>query len=265
MSSVPFEAMIATFRFAGSRFMACATRSFTSASRRSATSDATRCSISCSMSSGRFDRSGFAWVVIGISPVRYEPHLLCLLQYMTTLTSCSRLNLGCDNIGRSPYFAVSPYISKEVVLHGKEGSRCPSGDINLVVDMLDVMIYGLLGDSEKPAYLLLGVSARDQSQDLHFALAEPGHQFSTGRANTVTCSGKHAVDRFTVESPCTDLASQLLGSSFRCSRWTVGPWLDHRMVDIGCGKNSSCWRQHACWYSAMVARTIKPLVLYSRQ
>jgi len=62
---------------------------------------------------------------------------------MTTLTSCSLLNLGCDNIGRSPYFVVSPDVSKEVVLHGKEGSRCPSGDINLVVDVLDMVVYGL--------------------------------------------------------------------------------------------------------------------------
>src|SRR5216683_2081806 len=261
MSSVPLEAMIATFRFAGSRFMACATRSFTSASRCSATSDSTRCSINCSMLSGRSDCSGFAWVVIGISLVRYEPHLLCLLQYATTLSSGSLLNLGCDNIGRSPYFVVSSHVSKEVVLHGKEGSRCPSGDINLVIDVLDMVIYGLLGDREKPAYLLLGVSACDQPQDLHFALAEPSHQFATGRANTVTCSGQHAARRFTVESPCTDLASQLLGSSLRGSRWTVGPWLDHRMVDIGCGKNSSCWRQHACRHAAMVARTIKPLVM----
>jgi len=75
--------------------------------------------------------------------VRCEPHPLCLIQYMTTLTSCSLLNLGCDNIGRSPYFVVSPDVSKEVVLHGKEGSRCPSGDINLVVDVLDMVVYGL--------------------------------------------------------------------------------------------------------------------------
>src|SRR5229473_3967436 len=243
MSSVPFEAMIATLRFAGSRFMACATRSFTSASRCSATSDSTRCSINCPMLSGRSDCSGFAWVVIGISLVRYEPHLLC----MTTLSSGSLLNLGCDNIGRSPYFAVSPHGSQEVVLHGKEGSRCASGDVNLVVDVLDVVVDGLLGDHEKLAHLLLGVSARDQSQHLHFALAEPGHQFSTGRAHAVTCSGQHAVDSFTVESPCTHLASQLLGCRLRCARWTVGSRLDHRVVDIGCGENSGCWRQHACW------------------
>src|SRR5258708_3766290 len=199
MSCVPFEAVIAALRFAGSRFMACATRSFTSASRRSATSDATRFSINCAMSSGRFDCSGFAWVVIGISLVRYEPHLLCLIQYMTTLSSGSLLNLGCDNIGRSPYFAFSPQVGKEVVLHGKEGSCCPSGDSNLVVDVLDMVVYGLLGDSEKPAYLLLGVSACDQPQHFHFALAEPGHQCATGRANAVTCSGQHAADSFTVE------------------------------------------------------------------
>src|SRR5712692_4982099 len=235
--------MIATLRFAGSRFMACATRSFTSASRRSATSDSTCRSINCSMLSGRSDCSGFAWVVIGISLVRYEPHLLCV----TTLSSGSLLNLGCDNIGRSPYFAVSPHGSQEVVLHSKEGSRCASGDVNLVVDVLDVVVDGLLGDREKRADLLLGVAACDQSQDLHFALAEPGHQCSTGQVNAVTCRGQHAVDRFTVESPCTDLASQLLGSSLRCARGTVGPWLDHRVVDIGCGKNPGCWRQHACW------------------
>src|SRR5690349_5302062 len=164
MSSVPFEAMIATFRFAGSRFMACATRSFTSTSRRSATSDSTRCSINCSMLSGRSDCSGFVWVVIGISPVSYEPHLQCLLtrslctrstrpaqlslvsqvrscsQDVTTLSSGSLLNLGCDNIGCSPYFAVSLHIGKEVVLHGKEGRRCPRGDSNLVVDMLDMVV-----------------------------------------------------------------------------------------------------------------------------
>ena len=75
------------------------------------------------------------------------------------------------------------------MLHGKEGSGCPRGDINLVVDVLDMVVYGLLGDREKAADLLLGVSARDQAQDLHFSLAEPSHQFSTGRANTVTCSG----------------------------------------------------------------------------
>src|SRR5260370_28520871 len=125
--------MIATLRFAGSRFMACATRSFTRASRRSATSDSTCCSINCSMLSGRFDCSGFAWVVIGISLVRYEPHLLCLIQYVTTVSSGSLLNLGCDNIGRSPYFAVSPHVSKEGVLHGKEDRRCPRRDINLGV------------------------------------------------------------------------------------------------------------------------------------
>ncbi len=85
--------------------------------------------------------------------MRYEPHLLCLIQYMTTLSSGSLLNLGCDNIGCSPHFVVSPHISKEVVLHGKEGSRGPRGDINLVVDVLDMVVYGLLGDSEKPGAL----------------------------------------------------------------------------------------------------------------
>src|SRR5260221_6389797 len=182
-------------------------------------------------------------------------------RYVTTLSSGSLLSLGCDNIGRSPHFAVSLYGSDEVVLHGKEGSRCTRGDRNLVVDVLDMVVYGLLGDSEYPAYLFLGVPACEQAQHLHFALTEPGHQFSPGRANAVTGCGKHAARRFTVESPGTDLASQLLGSSLRCARGTVGPWLEHRVVDIGCGEDSGCWRQHAGWDAAMVARTIKPLVM----
>jgi hypothetical protein len=193
--------------------------------------------------------------------VRYEPHLLCV----TTLSKCSLLKLGYDNIGRSPYFLVSLLGSDEVVLYGEEGRRCPRGDINLVVDMLDMVVDRLLRNREQPADLLLGVPACDQSQDLHFALAEPGHQCSTGRAHTVTCSGQHAAYGFTVESPGTDLALQLLGSSLRGERWTVGAWLDHRMVDIGCGKNSGCRRQHVCWDAAMVARPIQPLVMQRRQ
>ena len=69
-------------------------------------------------------------------------------QYVTTLSSGSLLNRGCDNIGRSPHFVVSIYGGDEVVLHGKEGSRCPSGDRNLVVDVLDMVVDGLLGDRE---------------------------------------------------------------------------------------------------------------------
>jgi hypothetical protein len=29
------------------------------------------------------------------------------------------------------------------MFHGKEGSRGPRGDINLVVDVLDMVVYGL--------------------------------------------------------------------------------------------------------------------------
>ncbi len=67
-------------------------------------------------------------------------------QYVTTLSSGSLLNLGCDNIGLSPHFAVSLHGSYEVVLHGKEGRRGPRGDRNLVVDVLDMVVGGLLGD-----------------------------------------------------------------------------------------------------------------------
>ena len=44
------------------------------------------------------------------------------------------------------------------MLHSKEGSRGLRGDGNLGVDVLDMVVDGLLRDSEKPANLLLGVS-----------------------------------------------------------------------------------------------------------
>ena len=70
---------------------------------------------------------------------------------MTNVSNGSLLKLGCDNIGRSPYFAVSLQRSNEVVLDGKEGCRCSRGDVNLVVDVLDVVVDGLLGDREQAA------------------------------------------------------------------------------------------------------------------
>src|SRR2546421_5982018 len=127
-------------------------------------------------------------------------------QYVTTLSSSSLLKPGCENMRRSPYFLVSLQGSEEVVFHGKEGRRGPRGDGNLVVDVLGMLVDGLLGDDEELGDLLLGMPTGEQSQDLHFALAEPGHQCSTGRAHAVTCSGKHAARSFTVESSCTDLA-----------------------------------------------------------
>ncbi len=65
-------------------------------------------------------------------------------QYVTNVSSGSLLNLGCNNIGCSPHFLASLSGSNEVVLNGKEGRSGTRGDIDLVVDMLDMMIDGLL-------------------------------------------------------------------------------------------------------------------------
>ena len=57
------------------------------------------------------------------------------------------------------------------MLDGKEGRRGPRGDSKLVVDVLDTVVDGLLGDRERPADLLLGVSACNQ-------MSTPGKEFS---------------------------------------------------------------------------------------
>jgi hypothetical protein len=86
-----------------------------------------------------------------ISSKEHDRHAARQLVVCCLKSSGSLLNLGCANIGRSPHFAVSLHGSDEVMLHGKEGSRCPSGDRNLVVDVLDMVVDGLLGDREQPA------------------------------------------------------------------------------------------------------------------
>src|SRR5437763_8504821 len=146
----------------------------------------------------------------------------------------------------------------------EEGSSCAGGDTNLVVDVLDVVVYGLLRDDEKTCYLLFGVSAGDQSQYLDFALTQSCHEFPAGRAYLVTCCCEDTVCGFTIKSSCTHFTLQLLGGDFGSQRWTVWPWLGHSMIDIGSGKNPG-GREHGGLQSTIVARAVEPLVVESSQ
>ena len=51
-------------------------------------------------------------------------------------------------------FVASFHVSKEIMFRGKEGGRSAGRDANLIIDVLDVVVYGLLGDDEKASYLL---------------------------------------------------------------------------------------------------------------
>ena len=64
---------------------------------------------------------------------------------------------------------------EEIMFRGEEGSSRAGGDTDLVVDVLDVVVYRLFGDNEKIRNLLFGVTTRDQSQDLDLALAQSRH------------------------------------------------------------------------------------------
>jgi hypothetical protein len=72
-------------------------------------------------------------------------------------------------------FVASFQVSKEIMFRGKEGGRSAGRDANLIIDVLDVVVYGLLGDDEKASYLLFGVTTRNQSQYFHLALAQSCH------------------------------------------------------------------------------------------
>ncbi len=83
--------------------------------------------------------------------------------HVTTLSGSSLPKLGCENMGCLPHFLVSLHGGYEVVLDGEEGRRSTCGDCNLVVDMLDMVVDGLLREDETLGDLLLGVPTRDQS------------------------------------------------------------------------------------------------------
>jgi hypothetical protein len=63
-------------------------------------------------------------------------------------------------------------VGEEVVPHCEEGGRGAGGDIDLVVDVLNVITHRLLGDREAARHLAVGQAAREQSQHLDLALAQ---------------------------------------------------------------------------------------------
>ena len=72
-------------------------------------------------------------------------------------------------------FVASFHGGEQIMFGGEEAGSRAGGDTDLVVDVLDVVVYGLLRDDEQTGYLLFGVSACDQSQYFHLALAQSCH------------------------------------------------------------------------------------------
>ena len=103
-------------------------------------------------------------------------------------------------------FVASFHGGEQIMFGGEEAGSRAGGDTDLVVDVLDVVVYGLLRDDEQTGYLLFGVSACNQTQYLDFALREACHEFPAGSAYLVTRCCEDTVCGFTIKSSCTHFA-----------------------------------------------------------
>ncbi len=150
---------------------------------------------------------------------------------------------------------------EEVVFCGEEGGGGTGGDANLIVDVLNVVVYGLFGDNKYTRYLLFRVAACDQAQDFYFTLAQTHNEFATGGPYLVACRRENALHCFTIESSCTGFALQLRGSDFRCQGGAMWTWLGHCLVDIGCREYAGGRREHIRGQSTIVTRPVKSFMV----
>ena len=98
---------------------------------------------------------------------------------------------GCLALRRQ--LRVGVKIGDEVVAHGEEGRRRAGGDINLVVDVLDMMAYRLFGDERVGAiWRLERPRASRRSTSTSRSLNPPGHSrgAATYLANPCHCCPK---------------------------------------------------------------------------
>ena len=61
-------------------------------------------------------------------------------------------------------FLLSHCSRQEVVLHGKERGSGSCGDAKLVVDVLNMVVNGTLGEREHGSNLAIRIASRDQPQ-----------------------------------------------------------------------------------------------------
>lgn len=112
-------------------------------------------------------------------------------------------------------FVASLHGGEDIMFGGEEGSSRAGGDTDLVVDVLDVVVYGLLRNDELTGDLLFGVTTCDQTQDFNLTPREACHEFAAGAADRVTRGREHAICCFTIEPSRACFAAQLFGSDFR--------------------------------------------------
>ena len=103
-------------------------------------------------------------------------------------------------------FVASFGVSKQIVFCGEEGGSGAGGDANFVIDVLDMVVYGLFGDNEHTRYPLFGVAACDQPQNFHLALAQPRDEFAASGAYLVACRRENAIYCFAIEFSSTGFA-----------------------------------------------------------
>ena len=61
---------------------------------------------------------------------------------------------------------------EQPVLDSKDRSGSPSGDANLVVDVLDVMPHGLRRDPERRRHLTVRAALRQEAEDFDLAIGQ---------------------------------------------------------------------------------------------
>jgi hypothetical protein len=127
---------------------------------------------------------------------------------------------------------------EQVVLQREEGRARTRGDADLVVDVLNVVPDGFLGDDEPLRHLSIREAARDQTQHLYLAVTQVRWPDPARRAFDMACRSQHRVHCILVEPVGADLVAQALGGVFGGARRSVRAALGHRMVHVGGGQHT---------------------------
>lgn len=130
------------------------------------------------------------------------------------------------------------------MLKGKEGRPGARRDANFVVDVLDVMAYGLGRDLQPVRHLPIGEARGNEAQHLDLAIAQSGGPDRPDRGNYVPGDFQDCLNRLAVQLTGIGFSLKLLCGSLSGVRRTVWSRLGHGLIGIGGRQNTRRrWQQ----------------------
>ena len=139
-------------------------------------------------------------------------------------------------------FFGGPTCLEQIMLQGEVGGRGTGRHAQLVVDVLHVMVDGAHREVQALGHLAIGKPPRNESEDLHFALAQASGPIALPSANPVPGRAEHGVGRVSIQAPGAYGGLQLVrGGLWRAGR-TMRPCLGQRVVNSAAARSRASGR-----------------------